>query len=53
MYKANDVTYDNKYGDLCTHAITWVPYAPRISGFTNDQIRAEVAYGLYASKSLS
>ena len=44
--KATGVTYDNKWGDLCTHPITWVPYAPTINGVTYAPVKSKVRWGL-------
>ena len=44
MYKATGVTYDNKWGDLCTHPITWVPYAPRITGVTYAPVQSKARW---------
>ena len=47
MYKATGVTFDNK---RVTYArirqITWVPYAPRISGVTSAPVKSKVRWGL-------
>ena len=44
MPKATGVTYDNHWGDLCTHPITWVPYAPGITGVTYAPVQSKARW---------
>ena len=46
MPKATGVSFDNKWGDLRTHPITWVPYAQKISGVTSATVKSKVRWGL-------
>ena len=44
MYRPTGVTYAPKWSDLCTRPITWVPYAPRISGVTSAPVKSKVRW---------
>ena len=44
MYKATGVTYDNKWGDLCTHPITWV--CTENKWVTYAPVKSKVRWGL-------
>ena len=46
MPEATGVSFDNKWGDLRTRPITWVPYAPRISGVTSAPVKSKVRWDL-------
>ncbi len=47
MYKATGVTFDTKWVTYAqTRQITWIPYAPRISGVTSALVKSKVRWGL-------